>query len=608
MILQELNKYYERLLADPERDVPARHWSVEKAAWELKLSRDGRLLGAYQLTAGAGKELRKFISLRVPEHTTRSGTGMLPFFLCDNAAYLLGYEEKRGPEKLASARALHEAVLGECDDEGAQAVLRFFEREDRDADVDEGVRSELAEGGGFVVFRLEGDRIWLHERPAVMAAWASHCESLTAGEVVGQCAVTGEEGPLARLFPQVTGVPGAQSAGASLVSFNLQSFESYGKSQAYNASVSEAAAFNAGSALRQLCADRTHRVRIGETMVVFWADRPAPAEDLVMLGILDPDELDRAEDQNAVQEVRAALENMERGLSLTGVNTETRYFVLGLAPNAARLAVRFFETNTLGRMAENFGAYLRDVSMADVRARSLRTLLLQTAPMGSADQLPSTLVNGCMEAMLTGRAFPQALYYAVLSRMRSDHARRNPWDMGQRAALLKACLARKARLGVENSNGEDGAARADEERSLDVNLDEERANRGYVLGRLFAVMEHTQRSALGEVNATIRDRYIGAASTTPARVFPHLLHNTQNHLSKLRKFNPGLCVKFEKANDEIMGMLDGSALFPKTLDAEDQGEFFVGYYQQRVDLWKKHDDEADAAADDDDVDDETETN
>src|SRR5699024_6157393 len=152
------------------------------------------------------------------------------------------------------------------------------------------------------------------------------------------------------------------------------------------------------------CADREHRVRVGETTVVFWADRPAPAEDLVMLGMLDPDELDRAEDQNAVQEVRAALESMERGLPLTGVDAETRYFVLGLAPNAARLAVRFFETSTLGRMAENFGAYLRDVSMADVRARSLRTLLLQTAPMGSADQLPSTLVNGCMEAMLTGRA------------------------------------------------------------------------------------------------------------------------------------------------------------------------------------------------------------
>lgn len=606
MILQELNKYYDRLLADPDREVPARHWSVEKAAWELTISHEGKLLGAYRITSGEGKELKRFDLLRVPEHATRSGTGMLPFFLCDNAAYLLGYDEKRGAEKLASARALHVSVLEGCDDEGAQAVLRFFGRDDRDASLDESVRSELAEGGGFAVFRLQGDRCRLHERSAVVAAWASYCDGRAVGEVVGQCAVTGEEGPLARLFPQVTGVPGAQSAGASLVSFNLQSFESYGKSQAYNASVSESVAFNAGSALRLLFSDRDHRVRIGETTVVFWADRPAPVEDKVVLAMLDPDELDRiAEDEKAVGEVRAALKSIERGHSLTGVDATTRYFVLGLAPNAARLAVRFFETSTLGRMAENLGAYLRDVSMEDVRSRSLRTLLLQTAPRGESDQLPSTLVNSCLDAMLTGRAFPQALYYEVLSRMRSDHARYKSWDMGQRAALLKACLVRKARVGVENSSEQSGAERADDERSLDVYLDKERANRGYVLGRLFAVMEHTQRSALGEVNATIRDRYIGAASTTPARVFPHLLHSTQNHLSKLRKFNPGLYVKFEKANDEIMKMLGGPVMFPKTLSAEDQGEFFVGYYQQRVDLWKKHDDEAGAETD---ADDETETN
>lgn len=603
MILQELNHYYERLLADPNRDVPARHWSVEKVAWELVLSRDGKVLGAYRLTDGEGKELRKFISLSVPEHSTRCGTGMLPFFLCDNVAYLLGYDEKRGAEKLAAARALHEEVLDGCGDEGASAVLRFFEHEDRDADLDEAVRADLAEGGGFAVFRLDGNRCRLHERPAVASAWTAYCDTQVSSEVVGQCAVTGEEGPLARLFPQVTGVAGAQSAGASLVSFNLQSFESYGKSQAYNASISEKVAFNAGSALRQLCADRTHRVRIGETTVVFWADRPAPVEDEIVLMMLDPDEFDRrSENMQVTEEVRNALESMERGLPLQDVDAETRYFVLGLAPNAARLAVRFFETDTLGRMADNFGAYLRDVSMVDVRTSSLRSLLLQTAPLGSSDQLPSTLVNGCMDAMLTGRVFPQALYYAVLSRMRCDHARRNSWDMGQRAALLKACLTRKARLDKECASEQDGAVCADEERGLNVYLDKERTNRGYVLGRLFAVMEHAQRSALGEVSATIRDRYIGAASTTPARVFPHLLHSTQNHVSKLRKFNPGLCVKFEKANDEIMGMLDGPNLFPKTLSAEDQGEFFVGYYQQRVDLWKSHkDDEASVAAVDDDI-------
>lgn len=592
MILQELHAYYERLLSDddPACDVPERHWSMKKASWVLELSDAGKLLGAYPLMTGEGRDARQFKSLCVPDGA-RSGPGIAPFFLCDNVAYLLGYDEEHGAEKLAAARELHKSVLATCDDAGAQAVLRFFEQDDRDIKLGDAERSTLMRTNGFAVFRLKGDLCYMHERPMVAAAWTAYCDARSVGGVVGQCAVTGKESLLARLFPQITGIPGAQSAGTSLVSFNLQSFDSYGKSQAYNASISEEVAFNAGSALRYLYSNRSHRLRIGNTTVLFWADKTAPIEDALMRAMLDPDEFDGgAEDSVTAQKVRRALECIERGLPLQEIDTETRYFVLGLVPSAARLAVRFFETGTLGRLAENFGMYLCDVRMVDVRMRSLRALLLQTAPLGKDEQLPSTLVNGCMNAMLTGAPFPQALYYTVLSRMRCDHARNKTWDMGERAALLKACLVRRERMALTQIN-ERGAASAGERKGLDMYLDTTRTNRGYVLGRLFAVMERAQQSALDEVTATIRDRYIGAASTTPARVFPHLLHNMQNHLAKLRKSKPGLCVTFEKTNDEIMGLLDGPSLFPKTLDTEDQGEFFVGYYQQRVDLWKSHKDD-----------------
>ena len=151
---------------------------------------------------------------------------------------------------------------------------------------------------------------------------------------------------MARLFPQVTGVPGAQSAGASLVSFNLDSFESYGKKQAYNASLSQEVAFNAGSALRYLYGDLKHRVRFGQTTVVFWTDRTATDEELMMLAMLG-DEVDpRAEDTADLEHIQQTLECMKEGKPLEGYDLETRFFILGLAPNAARLAVRFFETNT----------------------------------------------------------------------------------------------------------------------------------------------------------------------------------------------------------------------------------------------------------------------
>lgn len=177
--------------------------------------------------------------------------------------------------------------------------------------------------------------------------------------------------------------------------------------------------------------------------------------------------------------------------------------------------------------------------------------------------------------MLRGTDFPLSLEQLILSRTRADHGSNNKWDMGQRAAILKACLVRRARRrGVELSR----------EENFDMALNKGNTNIGYLLGRLFAVMERAQQGALGEINATIRDRYIGAASSTPARVFQPLLRNCQNHLSKLRKERQWLANRLERELDEIVGNLLGDDGLPKTLGMDDQGAFFIGYYQERYDL------------------------
>lgn len=591
MILQELHRYYQRLLADPDVDVPAEHWGSEKAAWEFRLAEDGRLMGVTALTVGEGKDLRRFVVMQVPEHESRT-VGIKPFFLCDNAAYFLGLDERRGDEKRAQSAELHRAVLEGCDDAGARAVLGFFSRDDGLAVLTEEQRIELA-AGGFVVLRLHGDRGRLHDRPAVREAWRAYRTRSDDGAVLGQCAVTGERSSMARLFPQVTGVPGAQSAGASLVSFNLDSFESYGKRQSYNASLSEEVAFNAGSALRYLYGDLSHRVRYGQTTVLFWADRPAPAEEGFMLTLMDGEVLpkdDRAESTADVERIRGALECLKAGRQPEGYDLETRFFILGIAPNAARLAVRFFEVSTFGDIARHYGEYLRDIDMVGVRPRSLRGMLRQVAPLGEYDAIPSTLVNSCMHALLTGERFPRALSQLLLTRMRADHASKNPWDMGERAALMKACLVRDERLtarGREDCSHEEG--------SLKVALDMTNENKGYVLGRMFAIMERAQREAIGaETGATIRDRYIGAASSTPARAYGPLMRNFENHLSKLRKTpaKAGFGVNLEKNFNDAVALLSGSGdeIVPATLGANDQINFFVGYHQQQQELWKSRKD------------------
>lgn len=581
MILQELHRYYERLLDDPECDVAPVYWSIEKVVWELRLAIDGRIVAALPLNVGEEKGGRAFAQLCVPEHEGRSGTAIHPYFLCDKAAYLFGLDEKNGAVRRSSARELHQAVLAKCDDDAARAVLAFFERDDALDSLDDNTKTALATGGGFAVFRIMGDDHRVHERPLVKEAWHAY-RSRPSGDVIkGQCSITGAPStPLARLFPQVTGIPGAQSAGASLVSFNKDAFNSYGKKQAYNASLSEEVAFNAGSALRHLFADPSHQVRLGDTTVVFWTDRPAPREEeiaRIFLG-LEPDR--RAENDAERQQIQRTLELIRAGKPVEGCDLETRFFILGIAPNAARLAVRFFEVNTFGKLMEHYRDYLRDVEMVGVRQQSLWMLLRQTAPLGKAEAVPATLISSCWHAMLNGTRFPRALPQLLLTRMRADHASNNSWDMGQRAALMKACIVRDERISAR----EWGRDRY--EGSIQVSLNEKNIDQGYVLGRLFAVMERTQAAALGDVNATIKDRYIGAAAATPGRVFPSLLRNHQNHTAKLRKSSPGLCVKFEKEMDAITKLMNKEPFFPIALDSAEQGNFYIGYYQEREALWR----------------------
>lgn len=590
MILQELSAYYDRLLQDPEKEVPAQYWSTEKAAWEFEIDEHGALVGATPLFTGEGKDAHPAITMQVPEHETRT-SGKKPFFLCDNAAYLLGLDKKDGAAKLTLSTELHQAVLADVDDPAAKAILMFFQKTEEALEWLGDSRREKLEEGRFIVFRLTGDSARTHERPAIRQAWESFClQEASKDTEEGQCAVTGERSPIATAFPQVTGIPGAQSAGASLVSFNKDSFESYGKKRTGNAAISKDVAFKAGSALRYLFNDPGHRARFGDTTILFWTDRPAEMEkELVSLtfGLGQNLSADSKEDTERIANI---LGNIKKGRTLEGCDPEVRFFILGISPNAARLAVRFFEVSTFGSLMKHYGEYLNDIDMVGVKPVSLFALLRQTAPLGRAEAIPSTLIHASVHAMLTGNRFPRSLYLTLLSRMRADHASNNAWDMGQRAALMRACLVRDQRFRLKDHNITSQITNQTERR-IPVALDKTNKNEAYCLGRLFAVLEHAQAKALGELNATIKDRYFSAASTTPNRVFPVLLRKSTAHFSKLEKEKPGLCRVLENETDDIFKVGDFGTDFPKALGVNEQGPFYIGYHEERADLraWKKED-------------------
>lgn len=580
MILDDLNNYYRLKENEPGSDIPKPGWSTANVSWEFRIDESGKLVSIIPLET----EERKYRQMLVPEQATRS-SGIKPYFLCDKASYFLGLDDKRGEEMRKSSQERHHAILDGSPDPAAVAVLKFFDSPTDLNTIDVTLLENLAKGG-LIVFRYLPDNTIVHERPDVVDLWEDSCSDESSGPIV-QCAITGKKEPAAQLFPMVRGIPGSQSSGASLISFNQSSFCSYGHDEhdkAGNASISQTAAFNVGTILRYLVRSPEHHVDIGDTRVVFWTeDDTDESTDLLSL-FLDPDRANSnaGEDERLLEKIQQQLKSIRKGTESTGIPKGSRYFVLGLAPSMARLSVRFFQTGTLGSLQERFSQYLKDIEIAGSDGKplpphSLRAYIYQTAAQGKADNVPNVLICSSMEAMLRGTAFPAALFEQLLLRTRTDKGRTGSGDrkyeaLHLRVPILKAYLIRKAR---QYGNKEI-------ERSLTMALNEANLNIGYLLGRLFAVLEKAQAEAIPGANSTIRDRYIGSASATPARVFPQLLKNGQHHIEKA---NYGKLL--DRKIQDIVSLMDSAEGFPSTLSYDDQGQFFIGYYQEKQSLYAK---------------------
>jgi CRISPR-associated protein Csd1 len=576
-VLQALDRYYTRLA---ERgDVVEPGWSVEPIGVVIRLNEDGTVRAMDVVRDAAGKKPKP---TRVPKWFGRSGQGSTPYFLWDNTAYALGVSSKAADKTArdhAAFRDLHLRELADDTDSGLVAMRKF---------VAWWAPEKFPECGGTqamlvwnVAFRLGAEPGLIHDRPAARAHVARLCQEAGGGEPVF-CLVTGNYLPGARLHPKIKGVDGTASAEVPLVSFNLDAFESYGKEQGLNAPTSEPAAFRYGAALNRLLdrANPRNRIRIADATVAFWADASGvgedaarEAEDVFALMFNPPAEEEGAhkEDSDAPEsaKVRKLLEHFAAGRPMQEVSANlrpgTRFYVLGLAPNAARLSVRYWLDDSFESVARRLAEHYEDLRIEPPPWRKRlpavwRLLSNSTALLQKSENIPPLLAGEVTRAVLTGTRYPRTLLAAAVMRLRAGDDAATGWH----AAAIRACLARDARL-LPNK----------EEISVSLNRDD--PNEAYQLGRLFAMLETAQRLALGQVNATIRDRYFGAASAAPAGVFPVLLRGAQNHLGKLRKDGKGGWV--EREIEEIASHLPPA--LPRSLPLEAQGRFAIGYYHQR---------------------------
>jgi CRISPR-associated protein Csd1 len=599
--LAALAARYDRMVARGDAPVPG--FAPAQIAFVLVLDAAGKIVAVQDERTGDGKKKRPKV-VEAPQPPKRTAA-VVSGLLWDKTSYVLGLTRANPEVNAARAakaaertakeheafKARQAALLEGTQDEGATALLTFLATWTPEAwpDLDTPYRDEMLDQN--IAFRLDGDRGYLHDRLALRAQVARQAASGDAA--LGQCLITGEVSPIARLHPSIKGVPGAQSSGASLVSFNASAFTSYGKAQGDNAPTSEIAAFGYGTALNALLASDgadskgrpiyRNRVQLGDATTVFWAEadgeKADQAEDLLSQLFAGAPVLSEAEiEAGHSAQARDLMIKLQAGRALRDLAPQLhglRIYVLGLSPNAARLSVRFWHVGSLGELTGHVQRHWKDLRLEPTRlttAPPLWRLLRELAAQGEAKNIPPNLAGEVMRSILTGGRYPRSLLTQALMRIRADQGDNKLHEL--RVALLKAVIVRDLRK-----------QDPDTKEDYLVSLDLTETDPGYRLGRLFAVMEAAQAQAIKGVNASIRDRFYGAASATPAHVFPLLLRGVQDHLAKIRKSTPGLAVKYEKAMSDVMDGL--KADLPSMLDMRSQGLFAIGYYHQRGALYAK---------------------
>ena len=572
MILQALVRHYENLAAQGK--VSREGWCQAKVSYGINLSREGKITGIISLKKEEerGKKTVIVSDIRtVPEMVTRS-SGVSANFLCDNSKYFLGIDAQgsgtRIQECFQAARKRHLELLHGVEGEMAQAVRLFFENWNPQEAADCGPVKENWEDvtdGGNLIFCMGIEEV--QDDPMIQEAW-EQARSESGEGPEGICLVTGRRSEISRIHRTIKGVPGAQSSGAALVSFNAPAFESYGKEQSYNAPVGKYAQFAYTTALNDLLSHRDYTFQLGDSMIVFWDESSEEAYQEAFIWSAEP----KRDNQDVVKDL---FDNLKKQWAVrvddTSINPDQRFFILALAPNAARLSVRFFYQDSFGNIIKNLAAHYQRMKVVkpaweDREYLGIRDLLSETVNQKSKDKPPvPNMAAMVLQAIISGSRYPASLYTDTLIRIRSEKGNVT-WG---RAGILKAYL-------IRNYQWKEGEHY--------MGLNEGSREEAYVLGRLFAVLESIQQDANPGISATIRDRYFNSACAAPASVFPVLMQLKNSHMKKIERERAGSKIYYEKLLTEILEKLKE---FPARLSLEEQGKFILGYYHQMQKRYEK---------------------
>ena len=581
MIVQSLTQYYDAMLKRGAISAPG--WGPASISYAICLDLDGnvqRFVNTTCETVVGKKTVLRPQTMTLPAAVKRS-SGIAANFLWDNSIYILGTGKDDGDKKKAqrnikcfeAAAQLHHDILDGVDSPTARAILKFFDKwkpEDApNAEALQDIFDDVTKGAN-ITFRVDGE--FAYEDEQIRAAW-QRCQESGGNYAKMQCLVTGREDEIPNVHPAIKGVRDAQSSGAALVSFNAPAFCSYGHEQNMNAPIGKYAAFAYTTALNHLLADKNNVQYIGDMTVVCWAEDADERYQAMGISALFGNAEAHGQTADAV---RAVLKNMARGLPSDDLEPLHKFYVLGLAPNAARVSVRFFMQGTFGAFMKNINDHYERLeivrpSWADDGLLTPWEMLRATVNMKSRDKAPSAVMSGAvMRAILEGGRYPASLLEGVMLRIRAESD--ITW---QRAAILKAYYLKNEHADCPKE-------------VLTVGLNEASTNPAYTLGRLFAIYEAVQQDANPGINSTIKDKYFNSASAMPASIFPILGNLYQKHL---RKLGDGSRIYYDKQVAALKSILGES--YPQRMTLAQQGAFDLGYYHQTQKRYEKRNKEED---------------
>lgn len=569
MILKALYDYYNRC-----GNLPAPGMEDKEIGFVIVISKEGKFLRFEDCRTD--KTIGRVYLVK--KHVSRSSAAVANY-LYDNSAYVLGYSDKDDSEKnqlyFNTFVEKVQSILDRMPDNSDIRTLMNFYAQGREAihsEVEqdplwEDIKKNLSKKYSVFSFRIEGDLRILAEKKELMQT----NEGTKNDNSRGLCMVTGVQGELVDTTT-ATMIQGSQAT-AKLVAFQVNSgYDSYGKEKCGNAPISHEAEFAYTTALNtMLRRDSRNKFTVGNRTFVFWAssnDKAAEQAEESLFDLLGYSEEKKDNPNAKIEQVRKVFTAIYSGSLSTSL--EDRFYILGLAPNSARIAVVYWSETPLRDFAGKILRHFDDMEIIDTRKdrkpyMGIKDILSAVTLGGKQSEATPNLPESIIKSIFLGTPYPYTLLSACIRRIRAESGDGNAARI-TRIAIIKAFLNR------QNVN----------DKRMEIMLDKRNTNQGYLCGRLFAVLDRIQEDANGI--SSIRERYMNAASSTPSSVFATILNLSSHHLENLS--NEGKKVFYEKLKQEIIDKISSDG-FPAHLDLQDQGRFFVGYYHQRQDFFNK---------------------